>query len=31
VAPTARELGPLGDPFRPHRTLVALYCWRALP
>lgn len=30
TAPGARELAPLGDPFRPHRTLVALYCWRAV-
>jgi DNA-3-methyladenine glycosylase II len=27
--PTARELKPLGDPFRPYRTVVAWYCWRA--
>jgi DNA-3-methyladenine glycosylase II len=27
--PSARELGPLGDPFRPYRTVVAWYCWRA--
>jgi DNA-3-methyladenine glycosylase II len=27
--PTAKELEPLGDPFRPHRSLVAWYCWRA--
>ena len=27
--PTARELEPLGDPFRPYRTVVAWYCWRA--
>lgn len=27
--PTARELEPLGDPFRPHRSVVAWYCWRA--
>lgn len=29
-APTARELDPLGDPFRPHRTVMTLYCWRDL-
>ena len=28
--PTARALGPLGDPFRPHRSLVAWYCWRVV-
>jgi DNA-3-methyladenine glycosylase II len=28
--PTARELEPLGDPYRPYRTLVAWYCWRAV-
>ena len=27
--PTARELEPLGDPFRPHRSAAAWYCWRA--
>jgi DNA-3-methyladenine glycosylase II len=27
--PTARELEPLGDPFRPYRTILAWYCWRA--
>ena len=27
--PTARELEPLGDPFRPYRTVLAWYCWRA--
>ena len=27
--PTARELKPLGDPFRPYRTVAAWYCWRA--
>jgi DNA-3-methyladenine glycosylase II len=26
--PTARALGPLGEPFRPYRSLVAWYCWR---
>jgi len=29
-APTARELEPLGDPYRPYRTVVAWYCWRAV-
>ena len=28
--PTAKELGPLGDPFRPYRTLAAWYCWQAI-
>lgn len=28
--PTARELEPLGDPYRPCRTVVARYCWRAV-
>jgi len=27
--PTARELMPLGDPFRPYRSVAAWYCWRA--
>jgi DNA-3-methyladenine glycosylase II len=27
--PTAKELEPLGDPFRPYRSVVAWYCWRA--
>jgi len=27
--PSAKELGPLGDPFRPYRSVVAWYCWRA--
>jgi DNA-3-methyladenine glycosylase II len=27
--PTARELEPLGEPYRPYRTVVAWYCWRA--
>jgi len=27
--PTARELGPLGEPFRPYRSVAAWYCWRA--
>lgn len=28
--PTAKELGPLGDPHRPWRSAAAFYCWRAL-
>ena len=27
--PTARELEPLGELYRPYRTVVAWYCWRA--
>jgi DNA-3-methyladenine glycosylase II len=27
--PTARELEPLGDAYRPYRSVVAWYCWRA--
>ena len=26
--PTAKELEPLGDRFRPYRTIAAWYCWR---
>jgi DNA-3-methyladenine glycosylase II len=29
ATPTARELEPLGERFRPYRTVVAWYCWRA--
>jgi DNA-3-methyladenine glycosylase II len=28
--PSARELDPLGDRFRPFRSVVAWYCWRAV-
>jgi DNA-3-methyladenine glycosylase II len=28
--PTARALEPLGGPYRPYRTVVAWYCWRAV-
>jgi DNA-3-methyladenine glycosylase II len=28
--PTARQLDPLGDQYRPYRTVVAWYCWRAV-
>ncbi len=28
--PTARELEPLGDPYRPYRSVLAWYCWRAV-
>ena len=27
--PTERELLPLGEPFRPYRSVAAWYCWRA--
>ena len=27
--PTSRELEALGEPFRPYRSAVAWYCWRA--
>ena len=27
--PTPRELEPLGEPFRPYRSVAAWYCWRA--
>lgn len=27
--PTARELDPLGEPYRPYRSVLAWYCWRA--
>jgi DNA-3-methyladenine glycosylase II len=27
--PTERELRPLGEPFRPYRSVAAWYCWRA--
>jgi 3-methyladenine DNA glycosylase/8-oxoguanine DNA glycosylase len=30
-APTANELLPLGDRFRPYRSVVARYCWAAVP
>lgn len=28
--PSAEELEPLGDPYRPWRSAVAWYCWRAV-
>jgi 3-methyladenine DNA glycosylase/8-oxoguanine DNA glycosylase len=28
--PSPTELMALGDPYRPYRSLVAWYCWRAL-
>jgi len=29
--PTAKELAPLGERFRPYRSIVARYCWEAVP
>ncbi len=29
-APSPKVLGPLGDAFRPYRSVAAWYCWRAL-
>lgn len=28
--PTAKELQPLGERFRPYRSVVARYCWEAV-
>jgi len=28
--PTAKELDPLGERFRPYRSIVARYCWEAV-
>ena len=28
--PKARDLDPLGERFRPYRSVVAWYCWRAV-
>ncbi len=28
--PTAKELGPLGDLYRPFRSYAAWYCWQAV-
>jgi 3-methyladenine DNA glycosylase/8-oxoguanine DNA glycosylase len=30
-APTAKQLEPLGERFRPYRSIVARYCWAAVP
>jgi DNA-3-methyladenine glycosylase II len=27
--PSSKELVPRGDPYRPYRSVVAWYCWRA--
>jgi 3-methyladenine DNA glycosylase/8-oxoguanine DNA glycosylase len=29
--PTGKQLEPLGDRFRPYRSIVARYCWAAVP
>jgi DNA-3-methyladenine glycosylase II len=29
--PTAKQLDPLGERFRPYRSVVARYCWAAVP
>jgi 3-methyladenine DNA glycosylase/8-oxoguanine DNA glycosylase len=29
--PTSKQLEPLGDRFRPYRSIVARYCWAAVP
>jgi DNA-3-methyladenine glycosylase II len=29
--PTAKELDPLGARFRPYRSVLARYCWAAVP
>jgi DNA-3-methyladenine glycosylase II len=29
-SPSAKELAPLGDRFRPYRSVVARYCWAAV-
>jgi DNA-3-methyladenine glycosylase II len=29
--PTASQLDPLGERFRPYRSVVARYCWAAVP
>jgi DNA-3-methyladenine glycosylase II len=28
--PTPRQLDPLGEPYRPYRSIVAWYCWQAV-
>ncbi len=30
ATPSAKELDPLGDRFRPYRSVVAWYCWAAV-
>ena len=29
-APTPKQLDILGEPYRPYRSVVAWYCWRAV-
>ena len=29
-APLPKQLAPLGDRFRPYRSIVARYCWEAV-
>ncbi len=29
VMPSPKELGGLGEPYRPYRSVAAWYCWRA--
>jgi len=29
--PTPKQLDPLGERFRPYRSVVARYCWAAIP
>jgi DNA-3-methyladenine glycosylase II len=31
AVPTAQHLEPLGDRFRPYRSIAARYCWAAVP
>lgn len=28
--PSEKELDPLGDPYRPYRSIAAWYCWHAV-
>jgi DNA-3-methyladenine glycosylase II len=30
AGPTAKQLEPLGDVFRPYRSTAAWYCWQAV-
>lgn len=30
AVPTPKALEPLGEPYRPYRSVVAWYCWRAV-
>jgi DNA-3-methyladenine glycosylase II len=30
-AQTPKQLEPLGDRFRPYRSIAARYCWAAVP